>query len=145
MRLYFYILIAWLLPVVCPQAFAQSTVIYQDDFEGTVTGWSVNNTDPSPFPPALTESKLNLIFIDLTAGITTAHMGLTDFRSILTAHKFFLCLFQTLKLHAPEPPEMSNGHIHRSAPEKNWPSEQGNIGLINSTEFKLPLTIRVRH
>ena len=48
MRVYFYILIAWLLPVVCPQAFAQSTVIYQDDFEGTVTGWSVNNTDFDP-------------------------------------------------------------------------------------------------
>ena len=29
-------------------AFCQSTVIYQDDFEGTVTGWTVNNTDFDP-------------------------------------------------------------------------------------------------
>jgi uncharacterized repeat protein (TIGR01451 family) len=29
-------------------AFAQSTIIYQDDFEGAVTGWTVNNTDFDP-------------------------------------------------------------------------------------------------
>lgn len=29
-------------------AFAQSTIVYQDDFEGAVTGWSINNTDSDP-------------------------------------------------------------------------------------------------
>ncbi len=29
-------------------SFAQSTIVYQDDFEGTVTGWSLNNTDFDP-------------------------------------------------------------------------------------------------
>lgn len=29
-------------------AFAQNTIIYQDDFEGAVTGWSINNTDFDP-------------------------------------------------------------------------------------------------
>jgi len=29
-------------------AYAQSTTIYQDDFEGTVTGWTINNTDFDP-------------------------------------------------------------------------------------------------
>jgi uncharacterized repeat protein (TIGR01451 family) len=29
-------------------SFAQSTVIYQDDFEGAVSGWTINNTDFDP-------------------------------------------------------------------------------------------------
>lgn len=32
----------------CQAAYAQSTIIYQDDFEGTVSGWSINNTDYDP-------------------------------------------------------------------------------------------------
>ena len=32
----------------CQFAAAQSTQVYQDDFEGTVTGWSVTNTDFDP-------------------------------------------------------------------------------------------------
>ena len=34
--------------LLCHAAFAQSTVIYQDDFEGTVSGWSDNRTDFDP-------------------------------------------------------------------------------------------------
>lgn len=30
------------------KAYSQSSIIYQDDFEGTVSGWSVNNTDYDP-------------------------------------------------------------------------------------------------
>lgn len=40
---------AWLF--LATQAFAQTTVVYQDDFEGTVSGWSDNSTD---FAPAVT-------------------------------------------------------------------------------------------
>ena len=41
-------LILLLLLFVAPIAHAQNTVIYQDDFEGPVSGWSVNNTDFDP-------------------------------------------------------------------------------------------------
>jgi len=34
--------------LVSAKAYAQSSVIYQDDFEGTVSGWTVNNTDFDP-------------------------------------------------------------------------------------------------
>jgi len=41
-------LVLFLLLFVAPVAYAQNTVIYQDDFEGPVSGWSVNNTDFDP-------------------------------------------------------------------------------------------------
>jgi len=43
-----YIFLACLLTVFSPIALSQSTIIYQDDFEGAVTGWSINNTDFDP-------------------------------------------------------------------------------------------------
>ena len=36
---------------------AQTTVIYEDDFEGTVSGWTDNSTD---FAPAVTLSLIHI-------------------------------------------------------------------------------------
>lgn len=44
----FYGAVWLLLATTTPWANAQSTVVYQDDFEGPVTGWSINNTDFDP-------------------------------------------------------------------------------------------------
>lgn len=45
-----YIIILWVLFGVFAQseACAQSTLIYEDDFEGAVSGWTLNNTDFDP-------------------------------------------------------------------------------------------------
>jgi len=40
-------LVLFMLLFAAPAAYGQ-TVIYQDDFEGTVSGWSINNTDFDP-------------------------------------------------------------------------------------------------
>jgi len=71
----------------CQFAAAQSTQVYQDDFEGTVTGWSVNNTDlitlqtaqaeHLPCLPAPTALKSPLTFTVSIVGTITLNMGLT--------------------------------------------------------------------
>jgi len=47
-------LVLFMLLFAAPAAYGQ-TVIYQDDFEGTVSGWSINNTD---FDPDVTTAAL---------------------------------------------------------------------------------------
>ena len=51
MKSFFFIISLWLLLIWTSSAHAQSTVIYQDYFEGAVSGWSDNSTD---FAPAVT-------------------------------------------------------------------------------------------
>lgn len=51
MKSFFFITSLWLLLIWTSSAHAQSTVIYEDDFEGAVSGWSDNSTD---FAPAVT-------------------------------------------------------------------------------------------
>jgi len=46
-RLLKYMIFIWLL-LAAQLAYGQNTVIYQDDFEGPVSGWSVNNTEFDP-------------------------------------------------------------------------------------------------
>lgn len=48
MRYWLYSLVMCVTFLLASQIAAAQTVIYQDDFEGTVTGWSLNNTDFDP-------------------------------------------------------------------------------------------------
>ncbi|MEO0574683.1 MAG: hypothetical protein AAF004_04405 [Pseudomonadota bacterium] len=48
MRTLFLSFVFMMMSLAAASAAAQSVVVYQDDFEGAVTGWSVNNTDFDP-------------------------------------------------------------------------------------------------